>query len=66
MVGSSKRELVARLTGRQGSGNFFSLAQANALLLIPSGVKSLPFDGQAEAWLIDDFEKRLSLGIHRR
>lgn len=32
----------ARLTGHQGSGNIYSLVCANALLIIPVGVKSLP------------------------
>jgi molybdopterin molybdotransferase len=49
-------ELTARLTGHQGSGNLFSLVQANALLLIPSGVKSLPSGGQVDAWLLDGID----------
>lgn len=32
---------TARLTGHQGSGNLKSLVDANALLIIPSGVKSV-------------------------
>ncbi len=32
----------AKLTGHQGSGNIYSLVCANALLIIPAGVKSLP------------------------
>lgn len=32
----------AKLAGHQGSGNIFSLVCANALLIIPAGVKSLP------------------------
>lgn len=43
----------ARLTGHQGSGNLRSLVQANALLLIPSGVKSLPIGSEVEAWILD-------------
>lgn len=42
----------ARLTGHQGSGNLFSLVQANALLIIPSGVKSLAPGARVEAWPI--------------
>ncbi len=42
----------ARLTGHQGSGNLFSLVEANALLLVPAGVKSLAVGSQAEAWLL--------------
>ena len=44
--------LVARLTGYQGSGNIFSLVQANALLIVPSGVKSLPASSEVEIWPI--------------
>ncbi|GAB4579449.1 MAG: molybdopterin molybdotransferase MoeA [Anaerolineales bacterium] len=32
----------ARLTGHQGSGNHYSLVQANAFILVPGAVKSLP------------------------
>ncbi len=46
--------LVAHLTGHQGSGNLFSLVQANALLIIPSGVKSCPPGSEVEAWLLED------------
>ena len=44
--------LAARLTGHQGSGNLLSLVQANALLIIPAGVKSLAIGSRAEAWLL--------------
>lgn len=44
----------ARLTGHQGSGNLRSLVQANALLLVPSGVKSLPIGAEIVAWLLDN------------
>jgi molybdopterin molybdotransferase len=44
----------ARLTGHQGSGNLLSLVQANALLIIPSEVKSLPSGAEVNAWLIGD------------
>ncbi len=43
---------VARLTGHQGSGNLHSLVQANALLIIPAGVKCVPAGQEVEAWLI--------------
>ena len=46
---------IARLTGHQGSGNLLSLVQANALLIIPSGVKSLPSGAVVDAWLLDQF-----------
>jgi molybdopterin molybdotransferase len=44
--------LSAKLTGHQGSGNLLSLVQANALLVVPAGVKSLAIGAQAEAWLL--------------
>jgi molybdopterin molybdotransferase len=43
---------IAHLTGHQGSGNLFSLVQANALLIIPSGVKSVPLNKEIDAWII--------------
>jgi molybdopterin molybdotransferase len=46
---------TARLTGHQGSGNLLSLVQANALLIIPSGVKSLPSGAEVEAWLLEAY-----------
>jgi molybdopterin molybdotransferase len=45
-------QFVARLTGHQGSGNLHSLVQANALLIIPAGVKCVPAGQEADAWLI--------------
>ena len=44
--------LVAQLTGHQGSGNLHSLVQANALLIIPAGVKCVPAGQEVNAWLI--------------
>ncbi len=44
--------LFARLTGHQGSGNLFSLAQADALLIIPAGVKCVPASQELEAFLL--------------
>jgi molybdopterin molybdotransferase len=48
---------IARLTGHQGSGNLLSLVQANALLIIPSGVKSLPAEAEVNAWLLGEIEE---------
>ena len=45
---------LGRLTGHQGSGNLHSLVQANALFLIPSGVKSLPIGSEVNAWLFNN------------
>jgi len=44
--------LIARLTGNQGSGNLHSLVQANALLIIPAGVKCVPAGEEVNAWLL--------------
>lgn len=43
----------AELTGHQGSGNLRSLVAANALLIIPSGVKFLPSGTEVDAWLLE-------------
>jgi molybdopterin molybdotransferase len=44
---------VARLPGSQGSGNLRSLVQANALLIVPSEVKSPPIGAELPAWWLD-------------
>ena len=53
IVSQENGGLVARLTGHQGSGNIFSLVRANALLIVPSGVKSLPANSEVELWQTD-------------
>ena len=45
-------QFVAKLTGHQGSGNLLSLVQANALLIIPAGVKCVPAGQEVDAWLL--------------
>lgn len=44
--------LHARLTGHQGSGNLLSLVQADALLIIPAGVKCVPAGQEVYAWML--------------
>lgn len=44
---------VAHLTGHQGSGNLYSLVQANALLVVPAGVKSCLPGAEIEAWMLE-------------
>jgi molybdopterin molybdotransferase len=44
--------LIATLTGHQGSGNLLSLVQADALLIIPAGVKCVPAGQEVNAWLL--------------
>lgn len=45
-------ERIAILTGHQGSGNLLSLVQADALLIIPAGVKCVPAGSEVEAILL--------------
>jgi molybdopterin molybdotransferase len=52
VVGWENGRIVARLTGSQSSGNIFSLVRANALLIVPSGVKSLLANSEVEIWPI--------------
>ena len=42
----------AILTGHQGSGNLLSLVQADALLIIPAGVKCVPAGSEVDAILL--------------
>jgi len=44
--------LSAQLAGHQGSGNLLSIVRANALLIIPAGVKSLAAGIEVDAWLL--------------
>lgn len=46
--------LKARLKTHQGSGNLMSIVRANALLIVPSGVKSLPTDAEVDVWLLSE------------
>jgi len=43
---------TASLTGHQGSGNLLSLVQADALLIIPAGVKCVPAGQEVNAWML--------------
>ena len=52
IVSRENGRLVAHLTGHQGSGNIFSLVRANALLIVPSGVKCLLANSEVEIWPI--------------
>lgn len=47
-------EFTARLIENQASGYLNSLVRANALLILPSGVKSLPTDSQVDFWFLDN------------
>jgi molybdopterin molybdotransferase len=41
---------MATLTGHQGSGNLLSLVEADALIIIPAGVRHLPEGTEVDAW----------------
>ena len=43
---------VAFLSGHQGSANLAALVRANALLIIPAGVKSAPAGWEVDAWML--------------
>ena len=47
-------KITATLAGHQGSGNVYALAKANALLILPSGVTSLPAGSEIYAWILDE------------
>ena len=53
IVNEENGQLTARLTGHQGSGNLLSLVQGNALLILPSGVKSLPASSEVQIWPLE-------------
>jgi molybdopterin molybdotransferase len=55
IVAQKDGQYFARLAGHQGSGNLFSLVQANALLIVPSGVKSLSVGTKADVWFLNDY-----------
>jgi molybdopterin molybdotransferase len=54
VVRDENGKMIASLTGHQGSGNLYSLVQANALLIVPSGVKSLPSGSEVDIWFLQD------------
>lgn len=43
---------TAYLSGHQGSANLLALTRANALLIIPAGVKSAPAHREVDAWML--------------
>lgn len=47
-------KITATLAGHQGSGNLYALVKANALLIIPSEVTTIPAGSELNAWLLDD------------
>ncbi len=49
---ATRRGPRVRLAGNQGSADLFSLVRANALLIIPAGVKSLAVGDPVRVWLV--------------
>jgi molybdopterin molybdotransferase len=47
-------KITATLASHQGSGNLYSVVKANALILVPAGVVSLPQGAEVEAWLLEE------------
>jgi molybdopterin molybdotransferase len=54
VITRGKHGYEAVLAGHQGSGNLFSLVQANALLIVPAGVKQIPAGETVNAWPLDE------------
>ncbi|WP_054521021.1 molybdopterin molybdotransferase MoeA [Thermanaerothrix daxensis] len=48
---------LVRLAGHQGSGNLYGLVQANALLIVPAGVKSLAKGSEVDIWPLENFSE---------
>ncbi len=47
-------KIFATLAGHQGSGNLYSVVQANALIKIPADLATLAEGNEVEAWLLDE------------
>jgi len=50
VIRSENGQWTASLTGHQGSGNQFSLVQANALVIIPAGVRHMFAGDEVKIW----------------
>ena len=53
IINREDNRLFARLTGHQGSGNLYSLVQANGLIIVPAGVTSVPAGTQVDVWPLE-------------
>jgi len=54
LLSKSKNGYEAVLAGHQGSGNLYSLVQANCLLIVPAGVRQIPAGEIVDAWILED------------
>ncbi len=50
VVRKDGNDWIADLTGHQGSGNQFSLVRANALIIIPAGVRFMAAGSEVKIW----------------
>ncbi|WP_299028358.1 gephyrin-like molybdotransferase Glp [uncultured Thermanaerothrix sp.] len=55
IVRHERGERLVRLAGHQGSGNLYGLVQANAILIVPAGVKSIAAGSEVEIWPLENF-----------
>lgn len=56
MISKTENGYEAVLAGHQGSGNLYSLVQANCLLIVPAGVSQIPEGEIVDAWLLEDIQ----------
>lgn len=56
VVTKQSEEYKIHLAGHQGSANLYALTRSNALLIVPSGVKSLAAGERVNCWLLTDPE----------
>ena len=54
LLSKSEGGYEATLASHQGSGNLYSLVQANCLLIVPAGVRQIPAGEIIDAWLLED------------
>jgi len=54
VITQGQHRLTARLSAHQGSANLLSIVNANALLIVPAGVKFLPEGAEVDVWPFTD------------
>ena len=63
VVADDGGQLVARLTGPQGSGILSSMLLANALLIVPEGRAEVPAGATLQALMLDETVHRADPGF---
>ncbi len=56
LLSKTEKGYEATLAGHQGSGNLYSLVQANCLLIVPAGIRQIPEGDIVDAWLLEDIQ----------